>query len=79
MIHLRQQLALLYPIGGSPHTPELQVGQLTSEGSLSLELLLKKEEKTLFGLLALHLGQLRLDPSWPMAWRTSNFSPQSVH
>lgn len=42
-------LNFLYPIGGKPQTPELQVGQLTSEDSLPLEPGLKNEEKSLFG------------------------------
>jgi hypothetical protein len=59
--------------------PVLQVGQLISEESDELELGLKNDEKRRLGFLALHLGQLSLDPSSPMDWRTSNFSPHFIH
>jgi hypothetical protein len=60
-------------MGGSPQTPELQVGQLVSDGSVVLELGLKNEEKTLFGFSARHLGQLKPEPSSPIAWRYLKF------
>jgi len=46
--------------------PELQVGQLISEGSVFPEPGLKNEESSRFGFRALHLGQLNLEPSSPM-------------
>jgi hypothetical protein len=59
--------------------PVLHVGQLISEESDELELGLKNEENSRFGFCALHLGQSNLDPSSPMDWRTSNFSPHLIH
>ena len=47
--------------------PVLQVGQLASENSVVLEPGLKNEERSLFGFGVLHLGQLNLEPSSPMA------------
>jgi hypothetical protein len=46
--------------------PVVQVGQLVSEGSDVVELGLKNEENSRFGLCALHLGQLNLEPSSPI-------------
>jgi hypothetical protein len=66
-------------IGGSPQTPELQVGQLESESSVALEFALKNEEKSLRNSRPLHFGQFKSEPSAPMDWRTSNLSPHSLH
>ena len=57
---------ILCYIGGSPHVPVEQVGQLISEALGALELGLKNEETSRFGFLALHLGQSNLELSSPM-------------
>jgi hypothetical protein len=56
----------------------LQVGQLNPEESGAPEPLQKEETRRL-GFSALHLGQLRLEPSSPIACLTSKFSPHLVH
>ncbi len=53
-------------IGGRPQVPVGQVGQLMSESPDALEPGLANEEISLFGFLALHLGQLNLEPSSPI-------------
>jgi hypothetical protein len=55
-------------MGGSPHTPELQVGQLISEeGENSLAgPWLKNEERILLRFELEQLGQDSFDPSSPM-------------
>jgi hypothetical protein len=77
--HNNSSYSLVYHIGGSPQTPELQVGQLDSENSLIFEPGLKKEEMSFIGFGDLQLGQLKLELSSPIDWRTSNLSPQLVH
>ena len=72
-------LIQIHHIGGSPQIPELQVGQLVSVDLVTLEPELKKEEKSFVGFGAWHLGQLKLEPPSPRAWRTSNFCPHLVH
>ena len=53
-------------MGGSPQVPVLQVGQLIPEGLNELDPGLENEESIRFGFVALHLGQLNLEPSSPM-------------
>ena len=63
-----RQLDFCY-IGGRPQVPVGQVGQLEqlmSESPDALEPGLANEEISLFGFLALHLGQLNLEPSSPI-------------
>jgi hypothetical protein len=46
------KIGSFYSIGGRPQTPELQVGQLISEGPVPLDAGLKNEEKSLLGFVA---------------------------
>ena len=52
IIHLAKNWFLFYSIGGSPQTPELQVGQLASDGPVVLDLELENEERSLLGFPA---------------------------
>lgn len=75
-----QRDAYLCCVGGRTHTPELQVGQLsTEEVPAAPELGVKKEDSSFWGLGTWHLGQFKREPSFPKDWRTSNFSPHCMH
>ena len=72
-------LNYFYYIGGSPHIPELQVGQLGAWDSTLLEPVLKNEEISRFGFELPHLGQVNFEPSSPRDLSTSNLPPHLGH